>query len=70
MKRYRLTIGGMNCNHCVMSVKKELLKISNIKVNDVKIGSAEVEIAESNHAKEMLTEAIEKAGFNVVSIQS
>jgi copper chaperone len=68
MKNYQLIINGMNCGHCVMSLKKELLKIPNIKVNDVKIGSANVELEESINAKEILTEAVEKAGYNVVLI--
>ena len=66
---YRLVIDGMNCGHCVMSVKKELLSIPNIKINDVKIGSAVVELEESRAAEEMLTKAVEKGGYKIASIQ-
>ena len=69
MKRYQLIIDGMSCGHCVMSLKKELLKIPNIKVDDVKIDSAIVELEASNYAIDKLTKAIENAGYNVVSIQ-
>ncbi|MBI5020196.1 MAG: heavy-metal-associated domain-containing protein [Ignavibacteriales bacterium] len=69
MKTYQLIINGMNCGHCVNSLKKELLKIPNIKVNDVRVGSAVVELEESNTTKEILTKAIETAGYDVVSIQ-
>ena len=40
----RLTIEGMTCDHCVMSVKSALVKQEGVKDAKVRIGSAEVEV--------------------------
>jgi len=60
-----IQIEGMNCNHCVMSVKKSL---SNLKLIDtkVKIGSAEVEFDEKKVDEKEIINAIEKTGYQVV----
>lgn len=69
MKTYQVTIDGMTCGHCVMSVQKELSKIPALNIKEVKIGSALVESEESNDVKEKLVSAVEKSGYSVVSIQ-
>ena len=67
MKTFELTIDGMSCGHCVMSVKKELSKVNGLKVESVEIGTARVQFDESQVAREKLAEAIEKAGYTLVS---
>lgn len=69
MKTQTLKIQGMTCGHCVMSVKKELSKLSNVVVKDVQIGSAVVEADESVAMQEKLIQAVVEAGYSVVSIQ-
>jgi len=69
MKTHTLNIQGMSCGHCVMSVKKELSKLADVTIKDVKIGSAIVEANESASTREMLKKAVEEAGYSVVSIQ-
>lgn len=69
MKTYQLSIGGMTCGHCVMSVKNELSKIPALKIKEVKIGSAVVETEESAAVEEKLSRAVEEAGYTVTSIQ-
>lgn len=64
MKTETLLIEGMSCNHCVMAVRKELLKLS-INVNEVKIGSAEIEYDEERISKYHLEEAIKQAGYKL-----
>ena len=61
------TISGMSCNHCVMAVKKELAKISDLNVLEVRVGAAEVEFDESLVTESELRSAIEEAGYGVVS---
>lgn len=61
-KNFEIT--GMTCNHCVMSVKKELEKLP-VKVNNVEIGKAEVEYDESKVSDKEITAAIIEAGYNV-----
>ena len=55
----------MSCNHCVMSVKKNLSKLNLNKVK-VDIGSVEVEFDESKVNEKEIIEAIEEAGYQVV----
>ena len=65
----RITIDGMSCGHCVAAVKREFLMIPNLKIHDVKVGSAVVELESSDNAIEMVKKAVETAGYDVVSIQ-
>jgi copper chaperone len=60
-----LKIEGMSCQHCVHAVKSELSKLD-LKVKDVKIGSAEVEYDEQKITEDKLKEAIETAGYKLV----
>ncbi len=69
MKSVQLTIQGMTCGHCVMSLKKELGKIDGLVINSVNIGSAEVVVDESKVSDQHLLHAVEEAGYSVVSIQ-
>ena len=55
----------MNCDHCIMSVKKNLFKLNLNKVK-VDIGSVEVEFDESKVNEKEIIETIEKAGYQVV----
>ena len=66
MKAQELKIEGMSCDHCVMAVRKELSRLDNVKVKDVKIGSANVEYDESTIDESVLEKAVEEAGYKVV----
>ena len=68
MKSVHVSIQGMTCGHCVMSVKKELSKVEGISVNSVAIGSADVVIDESKVTNQTLQHAVEEAGYSIVSI--
>ncbi len=69
MKKSTLFIKGMSCNHCVMSVKKELSRVEGVLVNDVSIGAAALEYDESAVQPRHLEEAIRKAGYTLQSIE-
>lgn len=69
MKNQTITISGMTCGHCVMSVRKELGKIDGVKIDAVKIGSAAVTVDETKVTEQALQQAIEEAGYSVTSIQ-
>jgi copper chaperone len=64
MTTKKLNILGMSCQHCVNAVKNELSKLD-LKVKDVKIGSAEVEYDENKITENTLKEAIETAGYKL-----
>jgi copper chaperone len=65
MKDEELKISGMTCNHCVMSLRKELAKIPGVEVKDVRIGSALVAYDESRVSGALLKSAVEEAGFSM-----
>ena len=66
MKNEELKITGMTCNHCVMSVRKELAKLPGVEIKDVRVGSALIAYDESKVSNALLKTAIEEAGFTVV----
>ncbi len=67
MKNIELTIQGMTCQHCVMSVKKELTKLVGVTVEQVEIGKARISVDDAIVSTEMLVNAIEEAGYKVVA---
>jgi copper chaperone len=67
MTQKEFKIEGMSCGHCVMAVKKELQKIENLKIDNVEIGSAKVEFDESKLNNQKIIDAIEEAGYKVIS---
>jgi copper chaperone len=69
MKKQELTIEGMSCDHCVMSVRKELSKIAGLSVENVQIGKAKVEIDESKVNRQVISRAIDEAGYHLISVQ-
>ena len=69
MKTQNLTIDGMDCGHCVMSVRKGLSKVDGVTVEDVQIGSARVNVDETKVSEETLAKAIDEAGYRLVSVQ-
>jgi copper chaperone CopZ len=69
MNTKKLTINGMSCGHCVMSLKKELSKMQGVTVNTVDIGSAEGVVDESTVTDQALQHAVEEAGYSLISIQ-
>jgi len=68
MKNQELKIEGMSCGHCVMSVKKELGKVPGIVVDDVQIGKAKIHYDESNVTEQAIAQAIDEAGYRLVSM--
>jgi copper chaperone len=66
MKTQEFIIEGMSCGHCVMSVRKELNRLDNVKIDDIQIGKAKVEYDENKTLESSIIHAIEEAGFKVV----
>ena len=63
--KLNLKIDGMGCEHCIKSVREALEGINGIKVLDVKIGSAEVEV-ENDSALNEIREKLDDAGYDLV----
>ena len=58
-------IEGMSCGHCVMAVKKELIK-ADIVSCEVVIGKVVVDIEKNNTTPQVIVKAIEDAGYKVI----
>jgi copper chaperone len=66
MKTQEFKIEGMSCGHCVMSVRKAISKLDNVKIDDVQIGKAKVEYDESKTPESLIINTIEDAGYKVI----
>ena len=67
MEKIEISIEGMTCGHCAMSVTNELATIqgvSNVSV-DHEAGKATVEV--EGVSEEQLSEAVSEAGYSAVS---
>ncbi len=62
-----IKIDGMSCGHCEMAVRKELSKLDDVKVKNVKIGEAVVEYDETKVNEQKLYKAIEEAGYTPIN---
>lgn len=67
MKTQELKIEGMSCGHCVMHVKNELGKLPDVVVDDVQIGGAKVQYDDAKISLADFAQAIERAGYKLVS---
>jgi copper chaperone len=62
----KFNVIGMSCGHCVMAVEKELDKLDIYSVK-VEIGSVEVEYDSEKINEEKIINAIEEAGYKVIT---
>ena len=62
-----LKIEGMSCEHCMMSVKKELEKLADVRVESVEIGKARVQYDESRLTRQEISRAIDEAGYQLLN---
>ncbi|GAB3252443.1 heavy-metal-associated domain-containing protein [Arthrobacter pigmenti] len=61
------TVQGMTCDHCAASVTEEVTKISGVTDVSVDVAAGRLTInSESPVSDEVVTEAVEEAGYEVV----
>ena len=65
MAEISLTIEGMSCNHCVMSVRKAVESIEGVQSSDIAVGSARVVYDDSKTDRGAIALAIVNAGYKV-----
>lgn len=63
MDKLNLTLMGMNCGHCIASVRRTLGAIDGVSVEEVKINSAIVAIDESKASLNQVSEALGEVGY-------
>ncbi|KAB2923421.1 MAG: heavy-metal-associated domain-containing protein [Bacteroidetes bacterium] len=69
MKKQTISIGGMTCGHCVMSVRKELSRIPGLTVDAVQIGKAEITFNDTTVTDDDVRRAVVQAGYTVTEQQ-
>lgn len=60
-----IKIEGMSCGHCVRSVREALEETEGVEVEDVQIGSAQINYDPARTNRQEVERAIEEAGFTV-----
>ena len=63
MERLNLTIEGMSCEHCVRAVRGRLERTPGVKVDDVQVGSATIDIDPAKTSVDDIEEAIADEGY-------
>jgi copper chaperone len=66
MKAKIISISGMSCQHCVMALQKELLKLS-LKINEIQVGKVKIEYDDTKVTNSQLENAVNEAGFSVIT---
>lgn len=69
-RRWRLEVPGMTCGHCESAVRDELGHLSGITGVEVDLETKIVLVTGGGLSAEMLTDAIDEAGFEVAAITS
>lgn len=64
MKKVELQVEGMSCGHCVHAVREALAGLPGVKVENIRIGAATVEMDESRVGVGELLEAVADAGYD------
>ncbi len=66
----KIIVEGMSCGHCVNHVKEALEELKGVQSAEVDLASKTAVITlENNIADENIKNAIEDAGYDVVSIE-
>ncbi|GLV47862.1 heavy metal-binding protein [Thermus sp. LT1-2-5] len=58
----KLKVEGMTCNHCVMAVKKALMKVPGVEKAEVSLEKGEA-LVEGTAEVEALVRAVEEEGY-------
>jgi copper chaperone len=63
MTRTTLAIDGMHCGHCVAAVRGALSATPGVRVEDVQIGSATIELDERQTSIGDVLDALDEVGY-------
>ncbi|BDU51715.1 heavy-metal-associated domain-containing protein [Haliovirga abyssi] len=63
-----ILIDGMSCGHCVTHVKEALSELDGVKIDNVEIGKAVIDI-NIDIADKIIIDAIDEAGYDVKEIK-
>lgn len=64
--RTQITVSGMTCQHCVMSVTEEVSEINGVSAVDVRLETGAVTVtADREVGRDELVAAVTEAGFEL-----
>ena len=63
MKKLKLEVSGMSCDHCVRAVREALDAVPGVNVEQVQVGSATVSFDENKTSVGDLVDAVYNAGY-------
>ncbi len=63
MHHLNLSISGMNCGHCVATVRSALARLKGVKVEHVSVGSAAVAYDPAHHAPQEILDVVTASGY-------
>jgi copper chaperone CopZ len=70
MEKIHLSIDGMSCGHCVSRVRTALAGVKGVRVEDVRVGAADVEFDPQQTSAERITASITDLGFDAQSSET
>jgi copper chaperone len=70
MQNLHIDIVGMTCDHCVRAVKNRLAATPGVTVNDVKVGSADIQLDETKASMSDVEDAISDEGYTVDTVSA
>lgn len=68
--RTAITIEGMTCDHCVRGVDRALKGLPGVRVEQVGIGKAVVDVDPAQVTPEQIFAAVEDEGYTVTGTES
>jgi copper chaperone CopZ len=69
MRTVTLHIDGMSCGHCIGAVNQALARLPGATIRSVRIGRAEVDVADDGPRGDSLVTAVEDAGYSVTLVE-
>lgn len=69
MKSLTLHITGMSCGHCLNAVNTALGSLPGVQLKAARIGRADLEFDPLTISPEVITAAVEDAGYRAVAVE-
>jgi copper chaperone len=70
MKDLHIEIVGMTCEHCVRAVKNRLSATPGVRVKDVRVGTADIQLDDAKASVADVEDAISDEGYTVDAVSA
>jgi len=62
-----MTVAGMTCDHCVLSVREEVSEVPGVTAVDVDLSSGRLTVAGNGFTDDAVKAAVAEAGYEVIA---